>query len=80
MTPTAADTDDDGDGAGAGVAGDGGASSGSKSGMEFEVSLPVFGMGARQFMAPALSAEDRQKEFIAAMKRDKEAAEVSGGP
>jgi hypothetical protein len=36
----------------------------------------MFGMSARQFMAPALSAEERQKEFIAAMKRDKEAAEV----
>jgi hypothetical protein len=40
---------------------------------DFVVAVSTSG---RQFSAPTLSAEERQKEFISAMKRDKEAAEV----
>lgn len=45
--------------------------------LAFSTALPVFDFkGSRMFSSAPLSAEERQREFIAAMKRDKEAAEV----
>jgi hypothetical protein len=46
---------------------------------EFSASVPAFDF-ARKFATPLLSAEERQREFILTMKREKEAAEVGPCP